>query len=39
VRLLKQNSETPCRQSESWGYDDRGIWVDRGCRADFQVVR
>jgi Protein of unknown function (DUF3011) len=39
VRLLKQNSETPCRQGESWGFDDRGIWVDRGCRADFQVVR
>ena len=39
VRLLKQNSETPCRQGESWDYDDRGIWVDHGCRADFQVVR
>jgi hypothetical protein len=39
VRLLKQNSDTSCRQGRSWGYDRRGIWVDHGCRADFQVGR
>ena len=37
VRLLKQNSGSPCDQGRSWGYDRRGIWVDRGCRADFEV--
>ncbi len=39
VRLLKQHSDASCRQDESWGYDRQGIWVDHGCRADFQVVR
>jgi hypothetical protein len=39
VRLLKQRSDSSCRQGYSWGYDRRGIWVDHGCRADFQVVR
>ena len=39
VRLLKQRSDSSCRQGYSWGFDRRGIWVDHGCRADFQVVR
>jgi hypothetical protein len=39
VRLLKQRSDSACRQGYSWGYDRRGIWVDHGCRADFQVIR
>jgi hypothetical protein len=37
VRLLKQNSGSPCEQNRTWGYDRRSIWVDRGCRADFEV--
>jgi hypothetical protein len=37
VRLLRQISETPCDYNRTWGYDERGIWVDRGCRADFRV--
>jgi hypothetical protein len=37
VRLLKQRSGSPCDQDRTWGYDRRGIWVDRGCRADFEV--
>ena len=39
VRLFKQRSDSSCRQGYSWGYDRRGIWVDHGCRADFQVIR
>jgi Protein of unknown function (DUF3011) len=39
VRLLKQHSDSACRQGYSWGYDRRGIWVDHGCRADFEVGR
>jgi hypothetical protein len=39
VQLLKQHSDSSCRQGYSWGYDRRGIWVDHGCRADFQVIR
>jgi len=37
VRLIRQRSEAPCVFGQTWGYDDRGIWVDRGCRADFTV--
>lgn len=37
VRLLKQRSGSPCDQDRTWGVDNRGIWVDRGCRADFEV--
>ena len=37
VRLLRQRSEAPCTYGQTWGYDDRNIWVDRGCRADFQI--
>ena len=39
VQLVKQRSDSACRQGRSWGYDRRGIWVDHGCRADFQVGR
>jgi Protein of unknown function (DUF3011) len=39
VRLLQQRSDSPCREGETWGFDERGIWVDRGCRADFSVGR
>ncbi len=37
VRLLKQRSDSPCNQGYSWGFDRGGVWVDRGCRADFAV--
>jgi len=37
VELVKQRSEAKCIFNSTWGYDDRGIWVDRGCRADFEV--
>jgi len=37
VRLVRKRSESPCVYGSSWGYDRRGIWVDRGCRADFEI--
>jgi hypothetical protein len=39
VRILRQRSDSPCIYGRTWGYDERGIWVDRGCRADFAVGR
>jgi len=39
VQMTRQRSGSPCIQGQTWGYDRGGIWVDRGCRADFQVVR
>ena len=38
VQLSRQISGSPCRQGETWGWDRRGIWVDRGCRAEFVLV-
>ena len=35
VKLTRQISGSPCVQNSTWGFDNRGIWVDRGCRADF----
>jgi len=37
VRLTRQISESACRIGYSWGYDRSGIWVDHGCRAEFEV--
>src|SRR5450759_122323 len=38
VRLVRQLSSSPCKQGSTWGYDSRGIWVDRDCSAEFDVV-
>lgn len=37
VRLIRQRSEVRCVEGRTWGVDRSGIWVDRGCRADFEV--
>ncbi|MGH9612181.1 MAG: DUF3011 domain-containing protein [Bryobacteraceae bacterium] len=37
VRMIRQRSGSPCQQGSTWGYDRRGVWVDRGCRADFEI--
>ena len=37
VTIDRELSDSGCQYGRSWGYDDRGIWVDRGCRADFDV--
>ena len=37
VRLTRQLSRLDCELGESWGYDGTGIWVARGCEAEFEV--
>ena len=37
VRLIRQESKSDCIEGQTWGYDDRGIWVRGGCRAVFEV--
>ena len=40
VRLERQISvASRCRFGDTWGYDSRGVWVDRGCQAEFRVGR
>lgn len=38
VRLTRKLSNNPCTEGRSWGYDRRGVWVDDGCRARFEVA-
>jgi len=37
ARLVRQVSQAPCKQEESWGYDEEGIWVDKGCGGEFTL--
>jgi hypothetical protein len=37
VRLQRQISGSPCIEGETWGVDRGGLWVERGCRAIFDV--
>ena len=39
VRLVTQKSGAACVQGRTWGFSRNSIWVDRGCRADFEVGR
>lgn len=39
VELIDRHSLFSCREGRSWGYDDRGVWVDKGCSATFRVGR
>jgi hypothetical protein len=39
VQMTNQRSGSPCIQGQTWGYTRQGIWVDRGCRADFLTMR
>jgi hypothetical protein len=35
AELIYQLSRSACIQGSTWGYDNRGIWVSNGCRANF----
>jgi hypothetical protein len=37
VDLVFQQSKSECRFNRSWGWDRGGVWVDRGCAAEFVV--
>lgn len=39
VRIVNRLSGADCREGRSWGWNRDGIWVDRGCRADFVIDR
>ena len=35
VQLARQISRNECVRGDDWGFDENGIWVDHGCRAEF----
>jgi hypothetical protein len=39
VELVRQISHTDCRENHNWGYERNGVWVNRGCGAEFRVGR
>jgi len=42
IRLKRQLSRADCKENETWGiYESdgwRGVWVDKGCRAEFEIT-
>lgn len=38
VVLSRQLSQNACIREADWGVDSRGVWVARGCRAEFRAV-
>jgi hypothetical protein len=39
ARLTRQVSGAPCNEGRTWGQRGDRVWVDDGCRANFEVVR
>jgi len=39
VQLTRRLSKASCDRGRSWGLERGGIWVDRGCRAEFTLSR
>src|SRR5512141_614848 len=39
ARVVKRWSDAKCEEGRSWGQRGDRVWVDRGCRARFEVVR
>jgi hypothetical protein len=37
VQIVRQLSNNACGYGREWGYDANGIWVNKGCRAEFVV--
>jgi hypothetical protein len=37
VRVFRQLSRAACVEGRTWGVDDNGIWVEGGCRAEFEI--
>ena len=37
AQLTRQESNQPCYEGQSWGYDNDAVWVNAGCRGSFLV--
>ncbi len=38
VQFTRQLGDVRCVEGENWGRQDDGVWVDRGCRAEFALA-
>ncbi|MEK2688432.1 DUF3011 domain-containing protein [Bdellovibrio sp. GT3] len=39
IRLYSKNSRSECVANKSFGFKGSVIWVDKGCRATFEIKR
>ena len=39
VILQRQISDTRCIEGRNWGWNRAGVWTDKGCSAQFMVIR
>ena len=39
IEDVREISRADCDIGRNFGYDDRGVWVDEGCRAEFLFTR
>jgi hypothetical protein len=39
IRLIRQLSDKPCIEGQTWGQTRSGVWVTQGCRAEFATTR
>jgi hypothetical protein len=37
ISIINPISSAECVKGSSWGYDRNGIWVNNGCRAEFEI--
>lgn len=37
AELVRQRGESRCKEGKNWGLDPEGLWVTKGCAADFLV--
>lgn len=37
ARVVRRLSNAPCNEGQSWGYAENYLWVNYGCRAEFEV--
>jgi hypothetical protein len=37
ITIGRQLSDSSCMKGRTWDYGEKGIWVNRGCRADFII--
>ena len=38
-RLIRRLSREPCTKETGWGVAEGYLWVDKGCRAEFEISR
>ena len=38
AQLVRQLSQAQCIEGSTWGVQRDGIWVDRGCEGEFEVL-